>query len=245
MKKIKLLGVAWSPRHGNTELQLKAALKAAKELPEVETEYYSIAGKDISPCISCYACDDSYGVCNKNDPCVAHSGNGDAYHDIINLMHEADGIIFACPVYFYSVTSQLKAFMDRSMAVEMCNEPWRNKVFGCITSAYHRNGGQEHAIETMINWAKMFDMLTVGIGPERAGDECANYMGVSGIQGFPLPKSNLTEEGLRAVMDDPVGVAGLKFLGWRVAELTKIIGYGIDQMQEEEWKWDAYTATRK
>jgi len=91
----------------------------------------------------------------------------------------------------------------------------------------------------------MFDMLTVGIGPERAGDECANYMGVSGIQGFPLPKSNLTEEGLRAVMDDPVGVAGLKFLGWRVAELTKIIGYGIDQMQEEEWKWDAYTATRK
>ena len=245
MKSIKLLGVAWSPRHSNTELQLKAALEAAKELPGVETTYFSIAGKKIAPCISCYACDYKYGVCNKADPCVVRSGSGDCYNEIINLMHEADGIIFACPVYFYNVTAQLKAFMDRSMAVEMCNMPWRNKVFGCITSAYHRNGGQEHAISAMINWAKMMDMITIGIGPERGGEECANYMGVAGTQGFPTPKSNLTTEGLSAVMDDPIGVAGLQFLGWRVVELTKIVCYGIDQMQENEWKWEPRSAVRK
>lgn len=245
MRKVKVLGVAWSPRHSNTELQLKAALDAARELPGVETTYYSIAGKDIAPCISCYACDASYGVCNKEDPCVAHSGNGDAFTEIINLMHEADAIIFACPVYFYSVTAQLKAFMDRSMSVEMCNLPWRNKVFGCITSAYHRNGGQEHTLEAMINWAKMMDMVTVGMGPEREGDECANYMGVAGMQGYPFQKSNLTEAGMSAVMEDPIGVAGLKYLGWRVVEMTKIVCYGIDQMQDDEWKWEPHTAVRK
>ena len=41
---VKILGMAFSPRHGNTEILVKEALDSAKRL-EVETEFYSMAEK--------------------------------------------------------------------------------------------------------------------------------------------------------------------------------------------------------
>ena len=49
---VKILGCAWSPRHSNTEIQVKEALAAAAQMPGVTTEYYSIAGKKMLPCRS-------------------------------------------------------------------------------------------------------------------------------------------------------------------------------------------------
>ena len=40
---VKILGCAWSPRHGNTEIQVQEALQAAAEIPGVTPEFYSIA----------------------------------------------------------------------------------------------------------------------------------------------------------------------------------------------------------
>ena len=37
---VKILGLSFSPRHGNTEVILREALRAAEELPGVETDYY-------------------------------------------------------------------------------------------------------------------------------------------------------------------------------------------------------------
>lgn len=49
MGSIKIVGIAGSPRRGNTELLVKEALKAAESIGDVETEFISLAGKRFNP----------------------------------------------------------------------------------------------------------------------------------------------------------------------------------------------------
>ena len=130
MKKVKILGVSWSPKHGNTDILVQESLKAAAEITGVETVFHSAAKQFFGPCKACYSC--YKGNLDFNNPCSVWDGDGDSMGKIVKLMHEADGIIFGCPVYFYGVTAQLKAFMDRTMSIECINFPWRNKVMGFV-----------------------------------------------------------------------------------------------------------------
>jgi multimeric flavodoxin WrbA len=226
---VKILGVSWSPRHGNTDIQVQEALDAAAQLPGVTTEFYSVAGKKIGPCKSTYACE------RKPKPdrlCHCYKPSDDDFFEIANLVTQADGIIFGCPVYWMSVTSELKAFQDRAMSVEMLGFPWRNKVAGFLTCAWDRNGGQEHTIREMLNWAMMHDFMVVGVGPERPERSIGGYIGGMAIQGAPFP-----DEDLDAIRQDEVGMFATRCIGWRVAEMTKVIKAGLNAMGTDDLKW--------
>jgi len=232
--KIKIFGCAWSPRHGNTEIQVQEALKAAEELSGVTTSYYSIVGKKMNPCDACYRC---FKNPSWEKPCPAYDDPEDAFDDIVKLMLEADGIIFGSPVYWMSVTAQLKAFMDRSMGVEALGYPFRNKVMGCLTIAFDRNGGQEHTIREMLNWSMMHDMIPVGVGPERTPKGIGGYLGAMALQGFPYPISSGAPDGPKAIRQDDVGMFATKNVGRRVAEMSKIVKAGFNNMEQGETYW--------
>ena len=57
---LKIIGVSGSPRHANTEVMVKHALEAAKsiETPEVsvETQFISLAQKNVRGCLNCRGC---------------------------------------------------------------------------------------------------------------------------------------------------------------------------------------------
>jgi multimeric flavodoxin WrbA len=228
---VKILGCAWSPRHGNSDIQVQEALRAAAELPGVTTEFYSIAGKKMNPCKSTYACERKP---DRAKLCQCYKPTADAFHEVAELVMQADGIIFGCPVFWMSVTAELKAFMDRSMSVEMLGFPWRNKVAGFLTVAWDRNGGQEHTIQAMQIWAMMHDLYVVGVGPERPERSIGGYTGAMAIQGFPFP-----DEGLDAISQDEVGLYATRCVGWRVAETAKLVKAGLATVGPEEMKWGA------
>jgi multimeric flavodoxin WrbA len=207
---------------------------AAEELPDVETDYHDIVGKSIAPCDSCYRC---FQKATYESSCPAFDPAEDGYEEIVQKIYKADGLIIACPVYYMSVTAQLKAFMDRSMGVEALGYPWRNKTVGFLTVAYDRNGGQEHTIREMQTWAFMHDMLPVSVGPERPSSGIGGYLGAMACQGFPYPVSNSKPNGGSAVREDDVGMYAAKCVGWRVAETTKIVKAGFGVVQRNEMKW--------
>lgn len=240
MKKVKILGLSWSPKHGNTDILVQESLAAAAEMPGVETVFHSTAHKFFGPCKACYSC--YAGGLDYNAPCPAYEGTDDAMGEVVKLMHEADGIIMGCPVYFHGVTAQLKAFMDRCMAVECIEFPWRNKVMGFVTIGYDRNGGQEHTITEMQRWAQMMDIVCVGVGPDRPKFGTGNYLGAAAVQGHPFPVSTLDPEGPSAVKQDKIGLYAAKAVGWRVTEMTKVMKYGWDKMEEGEGHWPPYNA---
>lgn len=102
MKK-KVLIISSSPRKGgNSETLAASFARGAQEAGhQVETVY--LREKQVSFCRGCFACL-KLGRCVINDDVV----------DIVARMHDADVLVFATPVYYYCVSSQLKTILDRA-----------------------------------------------------------------------------------------------------------------------------------
>jgi len=120
---MKILAVSCSPRKdGNTVAMLNEALKAA-EGEGAEVELFSIAGKNIQPCDGCWGCTKN-GKCHiKDDVAVLQ-----------DKMIAADGIIFGTPIYFWGMTAQAKAIMDRTISLNSPTRSIANKVCGVVAS---------------------------------------------------------------------------------------------------------------
>lgn len=114
------MGIICSPRlHGNTEILVQASLAKAQEAG-AEVELVALAGKRISPCDSC-------GSCSETRQCHIKDDMQDIYAKLL----DADGIIFGTPVYYWSVTAQAKALIDRTYVFRV-NRDLRNKVVGVV-----------------------------------------------------------------------------------------------------------------
>ena len=121
---MKILGLSCSPRkRGNTELLLEQALNGARH-EGAETELLSLSGKDIKPCDGCGSCA-TRGECHIKDD----------MQTVYQKLLEADGIIFGTPIYFYSMTAQAKAVIDRTFALNRPEKSLTNKVGGVIVVA--------------------------------------------------------------------------------------------------------------
>lgn len=120
---MKILGLSCSPRkNGNTVNLLNRALAGAKA-EGADVELYSVAGKDLKPCDACMAC-------SKTGECVINDDMKDLYQKMLS----ADGIIFGTPVYFYGMTAQAKAIIDRSISLGGPGKSMANKVGGVIVT---------------------------------------------------------------------------------------------------------------
>ena len=101
MSKIVVL-VGSARRNGNTELLAKAFADGAGKQHEVKV--ISVADYRIHPCTGCNCC-----YTREGNRCV----QDDDMTEIYNLLAQADMLVIASPVYFYGVSAQLKALIDR------------------------------------------------------------------------------------------------------------------------------------
>jgi multimeric flavodoxin WrbA len=102
---MKVLGVFGSPRRGgNTELLLREFLRGFREA-QAEVEEIHLRDLKITPCLEIYAC-------RKDGVCPIRDDMQNLYPKIV----EADVLVLASPVFFYSVSAQAKAFIDRCQA---------------------------------------------------------------------------------------------------------------------------------
>lgn len=103
---LKVLGIYGSPRAGgNSDLLLREALRGAAEAGGMVEELF-LRELDIAPCLEC-------GACSKTGTCVQMDG----MQLIYPKLEKADRMIIASPVFFYTVTAQLKAMIDRCQAL--------------------------------------------------------------------------------------------------------------------------------
>lgn len=106
----KVVILMGSPRkNGNTALLCKAFADGAREHNEVEI--INVTDFEVSPCKGCNACAKLDGL-----TCVQRDGMQRLYP----ILASADVIAVASPVYFYGISSQLKALIDR------LHTPFRN-----------------------------------------------------------------------------------------------------------------------
>ncbi|MFX1264452.1 MAG: flavodoxin family protein [Promethearchaeota archaeon] len=156
-----IVGISGSPKkeRSNTRFLLEKALAAASELlqtvatAESTTLQLNLVDFEIRRCTGCDAC-------VRKKPCP------ESAHDDMTQLEEkvllADGIIIAAPSYFTSVPGVLKDFIDRSRTMKMLDHQLKDKVFGAITYAGLRYGGQEHVVDVLNRYALGQGMIVVG-----------------------------------------------------------------------------------
>ena len=232
--KVRILGISGSPRHGNTEILVKEALKAAKELSGVETEIISLADVKIEGgCKAEYSCWKESTRARFKYQCVTYK---DDVNKILAKTMEADGIIIGTPVYWGSIPAQLKCLFDRSMPVEI-DFCLRNKVGGAIAVAVERHGGHEGSIADIHRWFLIHDMIVCGVGPERPKKTLGGHYGAMALQGYPYPVHSNEPGDDTAVLQDDIGMAAARFLGKRVTELAKVVKAGLAGVSDRELGW--------
>lgn len=103
---MKVLGIMGSPRVGsNTDLLLGEALRGARE-QGAETEKVVVDKLKMGPCREYYGC-------LKDGKCVIRDDMDAVYPKLL----DSDVVIVASPIFFYGLTAQLKALIDRSQAL--------------------------------------------------------------------------------------------------------------------------------
>ncbi len=118
----KVLILSGSPRKGgNSDTLCDCFMRGAQEAGH-EVEKVWVQGKRVAPCLACYYCKDHSGECAVKDD----------MGEILGKMLAADVIVLASPVYFYSISAQLKAVIDRTVARWL---EFRDKEFYYIMTA--------------------------------------------------------------------------------------------------------------
>ena len=99
---LKVLMINGSPKaNGNTAIALKEMENIFKE-NGVEVETVVIGNKAVRGCIAC-------GSCYEKGQCVFD----DVVNELAPKFEEADGLVFASPVYYASANATLIACLDR------------------------------------------------------------------------------------------------------------------------------------
>jgi len=112
---MKILGIVGSKRkEGNTAALIDNALKSA-EANGVDTQIIYLSDYNIQGCNGCEGC-------KYTCKCVVD----DDMQKLYPLILQADAIILGSPTYFYNITSDMKAFIERLYCYEIFDKDDRS-----------------------------------------------------------------------------------------------------------------------
>ncbi|WP_430814767.1 flavodoxin family protein [Carboxylicivirga sp. RSCT41] len=207
---MKVVAFNGSPKkEGNTYHALKIVCEQL-QAQGIETEIIHLGNKGIKGCLACGKCRE-----NKDEKCIIKT---DAVNEWIQLMKNADGILFGSPVHYAALSANIKAFLDRAFYVSGSNgNMFRHKV-GASIAAVRRSGGLPtfNEMNNFLNYAEMFIPTS-------------NYWNV--IHG--------TSPG--EVLQDEEGVQIMRVLGKNMSYLLKLIDAGKATVEAPEQEDKIYT----
>ena len=196
---MKIIGINCSPRKNKTtQKSLEICLDAAsKESNKIKTKIIELAGLDIRGCLGC-------GYCKNQLKCKQE----DDFNLLIPVLSDKEvaGIIIATPVYLGTMTSQCKAFLDRTVVLARNGSLLHNKVGAVLAVGGVRNGGQELTIQAVQATILCHDMVCVGGGTRAA------HFGAA-----------LVSDEQKGIERDEIGIGAARDLGCRVAGLAMLL----------------------
>ena len=142
---MKIISINGSRRKkGNTALLIQSILKPLEQ-SEAHVESVFLGDYTIGACTGCEGCSSSWECVIKDD-----------FQSLIKMMDEADGVILASPTYWYSVTSDMKRFIDRCYSIVQfpdSRSKWIGKYDGtgktCVTAAVCEQKEEAHMGNTL------------------------------------------------------------------------------------------------
>jgi multimeric flavodoxin WrbA len=156
-----VVGLNGSPdRDGETAALLRRVLEACAER-DVSTALIHVAdalvGQDEPYCSVCCG----YTSGGELAPCPENCHRVEELARAYELLRKADALVVGSPVYFGTVTAQLKAFWDKSRNLR-AEKALINKPTGAVVVGEARFGGQENTLRTIHDILLLQGMRIVG-----------------------------------------------------------------------------------
>jgi len=104
----KIVALLSSPRQRGNSTLLGETMAAGAKAAGAQVEVFSLHRMNIKPCTACDQCQ-----ATDDKVCVMQ----DDMQKLYKKIREADGLIYASPVYWFNISAQLKLFMDRCYAL--------------------------------------------------------------------------------------------------------------------------------
>ncbi|MGI6607080.1 MAG: flavodoxin family protein [Peptococcia bacterium] len=161
---MKFVAINGSPKKdGNTAFLLQKGLEQIKQLGgEVEIIHALDVLKSM-PVPFCTVC---------ATPCQGACVKGTLMEKALNTLREADGLLIGSPVYFGSVSGELKAFWDKTRCLRG-EKALLNVPGGAVSVGASRFGGQEGTLRAIQEMMLVQGMTIIG-GGQREHD-CGHY----------------------------------------------------------------------
>lgn len=119
---MKITVVTGSPRkNGNTFAMVDSFVKAAESKGH-EVVRFDAAMMKIGGCHACMTCFKTGKACSFDDD----------FNIIAPHILDADAIVYAMPLYWYSIPAQIKGVIDRVFSFYVAKKPISGKKFGLI-----------------------------------------------------------------------------------------------------------------
>ena len=165
----KIIILNGSPRkNGNTAALIEAFTQGAQGAGHQVTTFF-LNEMDIHGCKGCFC-----GGKDSASPCVQK----DDMVKIYPAYREADVVVLASPLYYWSVSGQLKCAFDRLFAVAECDPDYRNPKKDSVLLMAAEGWGFEETLfwydhlEKHIGWKSLGKVLCGGV--MQVGDIAGN-----------------------------------------------------------------------
>ncbi len=143
MKKVCI--VTASLRANSNSDALAQAFAAGAEEAGNAVEAVSLKGKKIAYCRGCMACQKTLTCAIRDDA-----------NEIAEKVKGAEVVVFVTPVYYYSISGQLKALFDRCNPLYNADYKFRD-VYLLATAADDAEGAVEGAEKAVQGWVDCFE----------------------------------------------------------------------------------------
>ena len=153
-----------SPRKENTSAMVQAFREGA-EVAGHEVEEYQVGRMKIAGCMACEYCHTKgEGACVQKDD----------FEKILPAYKEADMIVFASPIYYFVMSAQMEAAIQRLYCI---GKPLKAKT-GALLLSSHSPGVYDAAIAQFKGFTSYVNMENAGVitahGDENKSDNKMN-----------------------------------------------------------------------
>ena len=139
---MKIIAIVGSPRPaGNTDYLIDRALEEAAA-NGLETEKIALSQYRVNPCLGHENCS-TFEACKQDDDVPW----------ILDRFSSADGIILGSPVYYYNMTAQMKAFVDRNYFLFRHGIPLNASCAGLVVVG--GGDGMDHTVRALRRFVKL------------------------------------------------------------------------------------------
>ena len=193
---IKIVGIsATAIKSGNCDKVMEEALKTARSFDHVQTEFITLAEKEIMTCKHCQWCIEQRKPCKYEDDSTW----------ILKKMAEADGMIWGSPVWSHTITPWMINLISRARYSAFLGGELRDKVLGTYVVSWF-GVGEEMALMTLEALGHNYLMLPVYRGWARVSKAAFGQ------------RPDYVERG---ALDDTPGMIRIRTMAKRVVEISR------------------------